>query len=82
MHDEITDDELEDGSYLKCNLISLGYNLPPNLCQKLGLSQLRCTFNVHNLFTWTKYRGIDPETLGAFGYPSAKKYMFTLNLGI
>ena len=43
---------------------------------------MRCTFNVHNLFTWTKYRGIDPETLGAFGYPSAKKYMFTLNLGI
>lgn len=54
---EITDDKLEDGSYLKCNLISLGYNLPSNLCQKLGLSQLRCTFNVHNLFTWTKYRG-------------------------
>ena len=79
---EITDDKLEDGSYFKCNLISLGYNLPANLCQKLGLSQLRCTFNVHNLFTWTKYRGIDPETLGAFGYPSAKKYMFTLNLGI
>ena len=79
---EITDDKLEDGSYLKCNLISLGYNLPSNLCQKLGLSQLRCTFNVHNLFTWTKYRGIDPKTLGAFGYPSAKKYMFTLNLGI
>ena len=79
---EITDDKLEDGSYLKCNLISLGYNLPSNLCQKLGLSQLRCNFNVHNLFTWTKYRGIDPETLGAFGYPSAKKYMFTLNLGI
>lgn len=79
---EITDDKLEDGSYLKCDLISLGYNLPSNLCQKLGLSQLRCTFNVHNLFTWTKYRGIDPETLGAFGYPSAKKYMFTLNLGI
>ena len=79
---EITDDKLEDGSYLKCNLISLGYNLTSNLCQKLGLSQLRCTFNVHNLFTWTKYRGIDPETLGAFGYPSAKKYMFTLNLGI
>ena len=79
---EITDDKLEDGSYLKCNLISLGYNLPSNLCQKLGLSQLRCTFNVHNLFIWTKYRGIDPETLGAFGYPSAKKYMFTLNLGI
>ena len=79
---EITGDKLEDGSYLKCNLISLGYNLPSNLCQKLGLSQLRCTFNVHNLFTWTKYRGIDPETLGAFGYPSAKKYMFTLNLGI
>ena len=79
---EITDDKLEDGSYLKCNLISLGYNLPSNLCQKLGLSQLRCTFNVHNLFTWTKYRGIDPETLGAFGYPSAKNYMFTLNLGI
>lgn len=79
---EITDDKLESGNYLKCNVVSLGYNLLPELCQKLCLSQMRFTFNVHNLFTATKYRGIDPETLGAFGYPSARKYMFTLNLGI
>ena len=79
---EITDDKLESGNYLKCNVVSLGYNLPPDMCRKICLSQLRFTVNVHNLFTATKYRGIDPETLGSFGYPSARKYMFTLNIGI
>lgn len=78
---EITDDKLESGNYLKCNVVSLGYNLHPDVCQKICLSQLRLTFNIHNLFTATRYRGIDPETLGSFGYPSARKYMFTFNLG-
>ncbi len=79
---EITDDKLESGNYLKCNVVSLGYNLSLELCKKMCLSQARFTFNIHNLFTATRYRGIDPETLGAFGYPSARKYMFTLSLGI
>lgn len=76
------DNYIEDGSFLRCNYISLGYNLAPELCKKMLLTRARLSFNAHNLFTWTKYHGMDPETMGLFGYPSAKQYMFSLSLGI
>ncbi|MEG1738423.1 MAG: SusC/RagA family TonB-linked outer membrane protein, partial [Odoribacter sp.] len=74
--------EVENGSFLKCNNISLGYNMPQNLCDKLLLTRARINFNVQNLFTSTHYRGLDPENMGAFGYPSARRFVFSLNLGI
>lgn len=76
------DSYIEDGSFLRCNYISLGYNVAPELCRKAYLTRARLSFNVHNVFTITKYSGIDPETMGAFGYPSARRYMLTLSLGI
>lgn len=79
---DIYDFRFERGAFMKCNNISLGYNLPNNLCQVLHISRARFNFNVSNLFTVTKYRGIDPETMGAFGYPSARKYNFSLSIGI
>lgn len=79
---EFFDYKLESGNFVKCNNISFGYNMSPELCSKLLLTRARISFNAQNLFTWTKYRGIDPETMGAFGYPSARKYVFTLSLGI
>lgn len=79
---EFFDYKLEKGNYVKCNNISLGYNLAPEWCAKMLLTRARVSFNAQNLFTWTKYQGIDPETMGAFGYPSARKYVFTLSLGI
>ncbi|NOU59608.1 SusC/RagA family TonB-linked outer membrane protein [Marinifilum caeruleilacunae] len=75
------DTDIEDGSFLRCTNITLGYNLSPELCEKLSISRLRVSLNVHNLFTFTKYKGIDPETMGAFGYPGAKKYMLGVNIG-
>ena len=74
--------EVEKGAFLKCNNISLGYNMSPDLCRKLCLTRARVNFNIQNLFTSTKYRGLDPENMGAFGYPSARKFMISLNLGI
>ncbi len=76
------DTYIEDGSFLRCNYISLGYNLAPELCSKIRLTRARLSFNVHNVFTVTKYSGIDPETMGAFGYPSARRYMLSISLGI
>lgn len=73
--------QIEDGSFLKLNNISAGYNLPQNLCSLLKLNSARLNFNIQNLVTFTRYRGIDPETMGAFGYPSAKKFNMNLNIG-
>jgi len=73
---------LESGNFLKLNNVSLGYNMPQSLLSKFRLSSARINFNIQNLYTFTRYRGIDPETMGAFGYPSARKFNMSLNLGI
>lgn len=79
---DIYDFRFEKGDYLKCTNISLGYNLSPRLCSSLKLTRMRLNFNVSNVFTLTKYRGIDPENMGAFGYPSARRYNLSISIGI
>lgn len=50
-----------DGSYLRLKNIQLGYTLPAALTQKVFISSLRFYVAAENLFTFTKYRGFDPE---------------------
>ncbi len=52
---------IEDGSYLRLKNIQLGYNLPKQLTEKIGLTSLRIFLQGKNLITWTKYSGLDPE---------------------
>ena len=52
---------IQDGSYLRLKNITLGYTLPRNLTNKIGISRLRLYARAENLFTWTKYWGFDPE---------------------
>lgn len=43
---------LADGSYLRLKNITLGYNLPATICNKIYLQKLRVFFSGENLFTW------------------------------
>ena len=52
---------LEDGSYLRVKDVSLSYDLPKRLCQKLYLQKLMPYVSFTNLITWTNYKGRDPE---------------------
>ena len=52
---------VEDGSFLKINNVSLGYTLPKEVVQKAKLSNIRFYVTGHNLYTFTKYTGYDPE---------------------
>lgn len=52
---------IEDGSYLRLKNIQLGYTLPNNLTQKVGLSKMHFYISAVNLLTFTKYSGFDPE---------------------
>ncbi|MBD1391603.1 SusC/RagA family TonB-linked outer membrane protein [Mucilaginibacter glaciei] len=52
---------LQDGSFLRCNNITLGYTLPKLAIGKLGLSNARIYGSVVNAFTITKYKGYNPE---------------------
>jgi TonB-linked SusC/RagA family outer membrane protein len=81
---------VEDGSYLRLKSISLGYTFKPTLTKKLGLNRVRVYAQAANLFTITKYSGLDPEIGGAasnFGidygnYPNNElNVVFGLNIG-
>ena len=65
-----SDRYVEDASFLRLRSVSLSYNLGKNLLKKLNLEDLRFNVIVDNLYTFTKYRGQDPEVsmgAGAFG---------------
>ncbi|TVQ84073.1 MAG: TonB-dependent receptor [Bacteroidetes bacterium] len=52
---------LEDGSFLRLKNLQVGYTLPANTSQRLGLRNARIYFLAHNLLTFTRYPGLDPE---------------------
>ncbi|HPO68082.1 MAG TPA: TonB-dependent receptor, partial [Paludibacteraceae bacterium] len=55
---------VEKGDYLKFKNLSIGYSLPKNITQKISIEKLRIFLSGQNLFTLTKYSGIDPEIGG------------------
>jgi hypothetical protein len=86
----ISDYFLEPGDYLKLDNVSVGYSLKLN---KKFIDKVRVFFNANNLYTLTKFTGIDPSvyevnglTPGTFGgsaayYPSAFQFVFGLQVG-
>lgn len=84
---------LENGSFLRCKSMTLGYNIPAAKIRKAGIDRLRVYIQAANLFTLTKYTGLDPELTTSdlrdntnfgidFGnYPSNQKsYLVGVNL--
>ena len=55
---------VERGDYLKLKNFSLGYTLPARISQKAGIPGARLYTSIQNVFTLTKYTGIDPEIGG------------------
>jgi TonB-dependent starch-binding outer membrane protein SusC len=81
---------LEDGSFLRLKSLRLGYTLPSNILTKVQIKSVRVYAQVTNLFTLTKYNGLDPE-LNASGtymgfdngaWPTPRQIMFGINLGL
>ncbi|MCK8491719.1 TonB-dependent receptor [Spirosoma sp. RP8] len=52
---------VENGSYLRAKNAQIGYTLPASTLKKLGIERLRVYVQSANLFTITKYSGLDPE---------------------
>jgi len=57
----MSDRFIEDGSYLRIKTLQLGYTLPQRFADQIGVDKLRFYVNAQNLFTFTKYTGLDPE---------------------
>lgn len=71
---------LIDADYLRLKNISLAYNLPGALLERVGLSSLKLYTRAENLLTFFGAEGIDPEqTIGGstyFRYPAMKTVSF------
>jgi hypothetical protein len=82
----LSDRFLEDGSFLRCKNLSVGYTFKPK-----GIQNMRAYISANNLFTITKYTGFDPE-VGSFGnsntqfgvdnivYPMQRSFLFGLQI--
>jgi TonB-linked SusC/RagA family outer membrane protein len=85
-----------DGTYTRLKNLSLGYNFPSTIVDRLGLAKLRLYVSAQNILTITSYEGYDPEVnyrssgatdgnrnlgLDYGSYPNAKSYTIGLNVG-
>jgi TonB-linked SusC/RagA family outer membrane protein len=82
---------IEDGSFLKFKNLSIGYTLPASLLNRYAISRVRVYVSSQNLFTITKYTGLDPE-IGIHNgnatqngvdngtYPSSRYFTFGVNV--
>jgi hypothetical protein len=52
---------LEDGSFIRLKNVQIGYTLPKSIVSKAHIERLRIYFSGTNLYTLTKYTGLDPE---------------------
>jgi TonB-linked SusC/RagA family outer membrane protein len=77
---------LENGSYLRIKNVTLGYTLPVRLTNQAHIGAVRLYVTANNLFTFTKYKGYDPEVgmdelgIDAGRYPQARSILMGLNV--
>lgn len=66
---------LQNAAYVRLKNLQIGYTIPKNITQKVGISNLRVFFSGENLFTITGLPdGFDPETIGS-GYGGSASSM-------
>ncbi|MCY0970506.1 SusC/RagA family TonB-linked outer membrane protein [Chryseobacterium wangxinyae] len=82
---------VEDGSYLRIAMVTVGYSFPREFLNTVRLSNARIYATVNNLATITGYSGFDPEVSAASGvtvtpgydnssFPRSRSYVLGINL--
>jgi TonB-linked SusC/RagA family outer membrane protein len=84
---------LEDGSFIRVRNITLNYNVPKSIISRLKMSSLNVFVSADNLFTVTKFSGLDPEVnsfantnyyqipgVSDFKYPINKQFLVGLQV--
>lgn len=87
----VTDYFVEDATYLRLRTIQLGYTLPVRLINTIGIDRLRIYLQGQNLFTISKFSGLDPGisisgsdlSMGVVNNytPTPKQILFGVNIG-
>jgi len=57
----VSDRYIEDGSYIRIKNITVGYTIHEHIVKKAGIENVRVYVNIQNVYTLTKYSGLDPE---------------------
>lgn len=70
---------IQKKDYLKIRNIQLGYTLPKSLLSKIQLEKVRLYGSLENFFTFTGYKGIDPE-LDNLSYPTMRQAVIGVNI--
>ena len=86
---------IEDGSFLKCDYITIGYKLPKSVLSKMKIRNMRLYTRIANPFMITRYSGYDPEVSTGWGtvakvgpgadvgtYPRAATFTLGLTIGL
>jgi len=81
-----TSKDIQDASFLRLRNVNIGYALPKSIVEKTKfIKGVRVFVQGQNLFTWTKWRGLDPENnsqYGRFQYPNTRTYTAGLNVNL
>lgn len=77
---------VESGNFLRFRNATLSYSLPKQLIERAKLSNVRLFVQGQNIYTWTKFKGYDPELSGGVNtgavYPALRTFTFGLNFGL
>ena len=79
-----TSKDIQDASYLRLRNVTIGYTLPKSILEKTKIIKgVKVFLQGQNLFTWTSWRGLDPENndvFGRFQYPNTRTYTAGINV--
>ena len=79
-----TSKDIQDASFLRLRNVRVGYTFDADALKSLKVIKGISLFvQGQNLFTWTKWRGLDPENnqvYGRFQYPNSKTFTGGLNV--
>ncbi len=88
---QVADIYIEDGSYIKLKNLTLGYSFSKGIISKIRAKQVRLYVGAQNIWTITRYTGLDPEVnffdtdntkqgIDYGAYPTNKAYLAGLNI--
>jgi TonB-dependent starch-binding outer membrane protein SusC len=70
---------VQNASFLRLSALTLAYNLPASVTQRLKMNNFRLYVTGSNVFLVTKYKGYDPETGDDF--PNSRMLVTGVNIG-
>lgn len=89
----VSENFIQDASFIKLRSISLGYNLDDRALDRLPFKSLKISFAANNILLYSPWDGFDPESFSAgaggnaigftgLGFPGTQSYFLTFNFGL